>query len=130
MSYPHTVTLITPSANQSIANRIARAFDTDSGGQFTFKVGCSSDGNLPITHYIANTWAQQSFVDQINGVKAGTLSLKALVDAAYSARWQEETPPTQEECDEFWDSAVIEIDKDWREVLTDNELQLIATDST
>lgn len=125
MSYSHAVTLITSAEDVAIANRIARAFDTDSGGQFTFKVGCSTDGNTPITHYIANTWAEQSFVDQINGVSDGSLLLKALVDAVYPVRWPDETAPTQEECDAFWAGTVIKIDRDWRAVLVENNLQSI-----
>ena len=125
MSYDYTVTLITPAANSDTANKIARAFDPDIGGQNTFKIGYSNDGNEPITHYIAHTWARESFIDQINSIKEGNITLKNLVDSIYSERWSEETPPTKEECDEFWSSTIIEIDRNVKEVLTENNLQTI-----
>lgn len=126
MTYSHTVTILIPAASLNSANRIARAFDPDSGGLLTFgHANLSASGQEPATHGITHTWARQEFVDLINGVNAGTLSLKTLVDDSYATRWPLETPPTQADCDAFWAGALIEIDKGWQEVLSAQGLQFV-----
>lgn len=129
MTYSHTVTIIIPAAIIDSANRIARAFDPDTGGLNTFgSANLSTTGQVPATHCITHTWARQEFVDLISGVNAGTLSLKTLVDDAYATRWPEGTAPTQQECDTFWADAVIEIDEDWRAALEGQGLNLIVAE--
>jgi len=129
MPYPHTVTLIVPLSQADAANRIARAFDPDEGGQATFGgVRLSPNGAEPATHTACHTAAKESFIQQIAAIQGGQATLHQLASAAYAQRWPGETPPTAAECEAFWGAAIITADEGWGSVLDSAGLKSITTD--
>jgi phage-related tail fiber protein len=97
----HYAVLIIPIAQQAVGNRIGRALDPDIGGNQTFTLTASADGNLPATETLCGTACRESFlqtvqslVDNNTPLANRAAALKQMVDADYTARWPEEVPPT------------------------------------
>ncbi len=126
MSWPHRVQMIVPIALIDTANAIGRALDPDAGGDKTFSIPLPDAANP--THYGASTAAAESFVQTIQAVMAGHISLADAVAADYAQRWPGITPPTAEQCAAFIDQATIRINVPWNDVLVETGLMVGAAE--
>lgn len=76
----HSVVLIVPAALLTQANALAEAMGF---GPNNYTVPLSADGSEPATHYGLHTWAEQSFVDMLEGAAQGVMP-QELIDAGYA----------------------------------------------
>jgi len=125
MSWPHRVVLIVPAHLKNTANQIAAALDPDLGGNKTFSIPLP-DVSAP-THWGAYTAAAESFVQTIQAVMSGQVSLVDAVAADYAQRWPDVIPPTAEQCAAFIDQARVRVNVPWNDVLV--ELDLLPDDT-
>jgi hypothetical protein len=132
MSWNHYLVLILPIERQSIGNAIARSLDPDMGGDQTFTLTASADGNLPATKTLCGTSCRESFLQTVQALTDSNTplanraaALKQMVDADYANRWPEEVPPTLAECEAFLADLVVYIDTGWDEALSQAGLVVI-----
>jgi hypothetical protein len=132
MSWNHYLVLILPIERQAVGNAIARSFDPDMGGDQTFTLTASADGNLPATKTLCGTSCRESFLQTVQALTDSNTplanraaALKQMVDADYSARWPEEVPPTLAECEAFLSGLAVYVDTSWDEALTHAGLSVI-----
>jgi hypothetical protein len=134
MSWNHYLVLILPIERQSIGNAIARSLDPDMGGDQTFTLTASADGNLPATKTLCGTSCRESFLQTVQALSDSNTplancaaALKQMVDADYAVRWPNETAPTLAECEAFLSWIAVYIDTSWDEALNQSGLQVIQT---
>ena len=97
-NYNHMVTFIVPRDQQYNAKKISRSLDPDIGGFEAFETYLSANGETPATHVAYSTPCRESFLQLLEALTADSVTLKAAVDADYSARWQNEVAPSLDEC--------------------------------
>ena len=66
----HSVVLIIPASLKAKADALGEALGH---GPNSYSVPLSADGKEPATHYGLHTWAQQSFVDRLQGAAQGQM---------------------------------------------------------
>lgn len=115
--------IVIPVEGLEIANKIAKAFDPDSGGDKSF--GILRVGN-PVTHYVCNTPLVDSMADLFSSIKSGEyLHQVCLQD--YTARWDVSDCPTLAECSWFIERAgitICNIDDELEDILQSKSLEL------
>ena len=92
-AYSHTLSLRLPASLLPIAQAISRALDPDSGGADSWMV----DGD---TIFTAGP-CTEDFYNQAQAMLADPALLHYAVTQDYSQRWQDLTPPTLSECEQF-----------------------------
>jgi hypothetical protein len=132
MTWNHYVVLIIHIDQQSVGNAIGRSLDPDMGGDQTFTLTASADGNLPAAKTLCGTSCRESFLQTVQALTDSNTplanraaALKQMVDADYAARWPNETTPTLAECESFLSGLSVYIDTSWDEALMQAGLQAI-----
>ena len=99
-AYSNTLSLRLPASLLPIAQAISRALDPDSGGADSWMV----DGD---TIFTAGP-CTEDFYNQAQAMLADPQLLFAAVAWDYSQRWQDLTPPTLSECEQFVNAIIKE----------------------
>lgn len=96
------VILTIPAEHVDAANRLAHIFDFDTGGANTFGAcQLSPTGELPATHYMANTQINDVYLDALTDPTQAMTALNALA-TEYGRE-----PPTQADIDAWCANAII-----------------------
>lgn len=110
MSYTARLSITIPAALYDVACAIARALDTDSGGDKSFGPKTRLDENgdeYTPSEYVASGPCHPEFAEQAITLAGNAAMLHAVVSADYATRWPDLTPPTLAECQAFCDGAVV-----------------------
>ena len=91
-----TITLVIPAAHQRAANNCAALFDFDTGGAETFnRVGLSTDGTEPATHYMCRTAIKPHYIPILLD------PVQALAALTQLAELYGRTPPVEQDVLDF-----------------------------
>lgn len=110
--YDSILTMTLPFQYADIASAIGRALDPDTGGAESFtRIIEGYEGEIPLYADIirCQTACTSDFKDQALAIfadKSGA-TLFSVVQQDYLNRWQDFTPPTQEDCKVFLDNLEI-----------------------
>lgn len=107
-----------------VANKIARSFDPDTGGDRTFALNASTTGLEPATHCVVDTSAKDIFIGYLSQMTDPHI-LEAFVDQDYAARWPDLEPPSLNECVEFLSLVEWAVDASLEDFLAANSLKLV-----
>lgn len=99
--YNCLITLSIPEGLRTIGNSIARAFDPDVGGEYTFDSE-AVEGTINVTFPCV-----QKFAEAMPFFKNFPDALYESVKRDYEQRWSEQTPPTLDECIQFCENVKI-----------------------
>lgn len=104
MSYSETLTITLPASLADIAASIARAMDSDVGGEYSFS---PSEDGLTIS---CTTPCEPVFKAQAEYMMLHPEALHAAVSADYATRWPDLIAPSLAECEAFC-AGMIETNK-------------------
>ncbi|WP_198314533.1 hypothetical protein [Chitinibacter sp. GC72] len=114
MSYTASIKLTAPTSLTEICAKIGKAFDPDTGGEYSFyavyPVGHSGDTPLPAVQIQTQFYAVPEFAASLPYLLADPELLHASCELDYSRRWPELTAPTLTECQAFCAQTNLEVD--------------------
>lgn len=102
MSYSEKLTLTIPASLYDVACSISRSLDPDSGGDKSW--GPQLEGAV---EYTTSTPCTSEFKEKALLLLSSPEILFMVVQADYEERWQQFTPPTIKECEDFCNAVVL-----------------------
>lgn len=109
MNYTRTMILTVPVALIDVANKLAKAFDPDSGGEHTFQLPTSEESSVVQETVSASTPITEQLYEVAHYLLADAATLHASTLLDYETRWPDLTPPTLEEVVAFCDAVTVEL---------------------
>ncbi len=106
MSYTEKLTLTIPATLYDVACSISRALDPDVGGDKSWTAVSTEEGVAP-TEYFTETPCTPEFKEKAILMLSSPETLYMVVSADYEERWQQFTPPTIKECEDFCNAVVL-----------------------